>query len=160
MIIGNETLKSLFPSFEEDVKENGIDLRIGMLEGFVQDNKIVGVVDDEKYLPETYPIKARNGMYELLPNNYYLLTVDREIWIPDGYCQIYLLRSTFVRCGLILSNGVGDNDYQGHLQFGIYNPTNHSIFIGENERIVQALTIKNDGTAKNYRGDYYESTKQ
>jgi deoxycytidine triphosphate deaminase len=159
MILGHKSLTKLFPNFEEDIKENGIDLRIGMLEGFVQDNKIVGVVDDEKYLPETYPIKARNGMYELLPNNYYLLTVDREIWIPDGYCQIYLLRSTFVRSGLILSNGVGDNDYQGHLQFGLYNPTNHSIFIGENERVIQALTIKNDGTAKNYRGDYYESTE-
>ena len=159
MIIGHKNLVKLFPNFEEDIKENGIDLRIGMLEGFVQDNKIVGVVDDEKYLPETYPIKARNGMYELLPQNYYLLTVDREIWIPDGYCQIYLLRSTFVRSGLILSQGVGDNDYQGHLQFGLYNPTNHSVFVGENERIVQALTIKNDGTAKNYRGDYYESTE-
>lgn len=26
MIIGNESLKVLFPEFEEDVKENGIDL--------------------------------------------------------------------------------------------------------------------------------------
>ena len=26
MIIGNESLKGLFPEFEEDVKENGIDL--------------------------------------------------------------------------------------------------------------------------------------
>ena len=159
MILGHKSLVKLFPNFEDDIKENGIDLRLGELEGFVHDDKVVGVVDDEKYLPELYKIKARNGMYELLPNNYYLLTVDREIWIPDGYCQIYLLRSTFVRSGLILSNGVGDNDYQGHLQFGLYNPTNHSIFIGENERIVQALTIKNDGTAKNYRGDYYESTE-
>ena len=159
MILGYKSLVKLFPNFEEDIKENGIDLRLGKLEGFVKDDKVVGVVDDEKYLPETYPIKARNGMYELLPQNYYLLTVDREIWIPDGYCQIYLLRSTFVRSGLILSNGVGDNDYQGHLQFGLYNPTNHSVFVGENERIVQALTIKNDGTAKNYRGDYYESTE-
>ena len=29
MIIGNENLKDLFPEFEDCIKENGLDLKIG-----------------------------------------------------------------------------------------------------------------------------------
>ena len=32
MIIGNENLKDLFPEFEDCIKENGIDLKIGSVE--------------------------------------------------------------------------------------------------------------------------------
>ena len=167
MIIGNETLKELFPSFEEDVKENGIDLRIGKVEHTTnKGNKIIGCINGEKHLPQTYEIMPDvDGVYKFYPHNFYSIIVDRPIKIPDGYCQFYFIRSTFARCGLILTDAVGDNGFEGTLRLGIYNANNLTITAGLNEAIIQAVTIKNDGTATTYDGDYdgdkiYEGTSE
>ena len=157
MIIGNESLKSLFPSFEEDVKENGIDLRIGKVEHTTnRNNKLIGCVDGEKHLPVTYEVAPSDGVYKFYPHNYYTIICDRPIKIPDGYCQFYFIRSTFARCGLILTDAVGDNGFTGTLRIGVYNANNLTITAGLNEAIIQAVTIKNDDTATTYNGDYKE----
>jgi dUTP pyrophosphatase len=157
MIIGNESLKSLFPSFEEDVKENGIDLRIGKVEHTTnRNNKLIGCVDGEKHLPVTYEVKPSDGVYKFYPHNFYTIVADRPIKIPDGYCQFYFIRSTFARCGLILTDAVGDNGFEGTLRIGVYNANNLTITCGTNEAIIQAVTIRNDDTATTYNGDYKE----
>ena len=157
MIIGNENLKSLFPDFKEDVKENGIDLRIGKVEHTSnRNNKLIGCVDGEKHLPKTYTIEpdSTSGCYKFYPHNFYTIIVDRPISIPDGYCQFYFIRSTFARCGLILTDAVGDNGFDGTLRLFIYNGSNLTVSCGVNEAIVQAVTVKNDGTATSYDGAY------
>ena len=167
MIIGNENLKELFPSFEEDVKENGIDLRIGKVEHTTNKyNELIGCVDGEKHLPRTYEIKpdSKSGCYKFYPNNYYTIVIDRPISIPDGYCQFYFIRSTFARCGLMLNDAVGDNGFEGTLRIGVYNANNIPVTAGPNEAIIQAVTIKNDDTATTYNGTYqgdkiYESSE-
>ena len=165
MIIGNENLKSLFPSFEEDVKENGIDLRIGKVEHTTnRNNKLIGCIDGEKHLPVTYEVAPSDGVYKFYPHNHYTIVIDRPIKIPDGYCQFYFIRSTFARCGLMINDAVGDNGFEGTLRIGIYNANNLTITCGLNEAIIQAVTIKNDDPATTYNGTYqgdkpYESTE-
>ena len=165
MIVGHENLLKLFPSFEKDIKENGIDLRIGAVEHTKNRTKPpIGCINGEKHLPKTYPVKDNDGVYKFYPHNYYIIVVDKPIKIPDGYCQFYFIRSTFARCGLILSDAVGDNGFDGTLRLGIYNANNLPVYAGKNEAIIQAVTIKNDGTATEYDGDYqgdkaYESTE-
>lgn len=166
MIIGNESLKGLFPEFEEDVKENGIDLRIGKVEHTTnRNNKLIGCVDGEKHLPITYTVEPNSdGVYKFYPHNYYTIVIDRPISIPNGYCQFYFIRSTFARCGLVINDAVGDNGFEGTLRIGVYNANNLPITAGKNEAIIQAVTVKNDGTATEYDGDYkedkiYESTE-
>ena len=154
MILGNETLKELFPEFKDDVKENGIDLRIGHVEHTVNKQKRIGCIDGVKNLPKTYEVKAFDNVYKFYPHNYYTIVVDRPIHIPNGYCQFYFIRSTFARCGLILTDAVGDNGFDGTLRLGIYNANNIPVYAGLNEAIIQAVTIKNDGTAKEYKGEY------
>jgi len=165
MIIGNESLKSLFPSFEEDVKENGIDLRIGKVEHTTnRNNKLIGCIDGEKHLPVTYEVAPSDGVYKFYPHNYYTIVIDRPIHIPEGYCQFYFIRSTFARCGLVINDAVGDNGFEGTLRIGVYNANNLPITAGLNEAIIQAVTIRNDGTATTYNGTYqgdkpYESVE-
>ena len=167
MIIGNENLKELFPEFEDCIKENGIDLRIGSVEHTTnRNNKLIGCVDGVKHLPKTYEIQPDSitGCYKFYPHNYYTIVVDRPIKIPDGYCQFYFIRSTFARCGLQLLSSVGDNGFEGTLRIGVYNANNLTITCGTNEAIIQAVTIKNDDTATTYNGTYqgdkpYESTE-
>ena len=59
---------------------------------------------------------------------------------------------------------MGDNGFDGTLRLGIYNGSNLKVTAGLNEAIIQAVTIKNDGTAKTYDGSYqgdkiYESVE-
>ena len=157
MIIGNENLKDLFPEFEDCIKENGIDLRIGSVEHTTnRNNKLIGCVDGVKHLPKTYEIQPDSitGCYKFYPHNYYTIVVDRPIKIPEGYCQFYFIRSTFARCGLVINDAVGDNGFEGTLRIGVYNANNIPITAGPNEAIIQAVTIKNDDTATTYTGDY------
>ena len=155
MIIGNENLKELFPEFEDCIKENGLDLKIGSVEHTTnRNNKLIGCIDGTKHLPVTYEVAPSDGVYKFYPHNYYTIVIDRPISIPDGYCQFYFIRSTFARCGLMINDAVGDNGFEGTLRIGIYNANNLPITCGTNEAIIQAVTIKNDGTATKYEGTY------
>jgi len=153
MILGHDKLKELFPEFKEDIKENGIDLRIGKVEHTENKQGLIGCIDGEKHLPKTYKVQPIDGVYKFYPHNYYTIVIDRPIHIPNGYCQFYFIRSTFARCGLVLTDAVGDNGFEGTLRLGIYNANNIPISAGLNEAIIQAVTIKNDG-ATTYNGDY------
>ena len=155
-LIGEKRLKQLFPNFNEDIGGNGIDLRIGEIATIIKDNKMMGSVDDTKYAPSYHKLKAKEDWYELLPRNYYFITIDREIHIPKGYCQTYYIRSTFSRCGLILLSSVGDSDFKGILRMGLYNASPQSIYVGKNERIIQAVTWKTDGSDTSYNGSYQD----
>lgn len=158
-VIGNRKLKEMFPTFKDDVAENGIDLRIGELyiinKKESDHNGWVGCVDDEK-MPPSYAEVRKEGRdhYILEPKNFYFARIDRPIHIPKGYIQQYYLRSTFSRCGLILLDSVGDSDFNGTLMLGIYNSSPVQVHMGFNERIIQAVTIKTDGTDISYDGSY------
>ena len=54
-------------------------------------------------------------------------------------------------------SSVGDNGFNGTLMMGLYNTNkNVSVFVGKNERIIQAVTYQNDGTASQYDGSYQD----
>ena len=154
-VIGHDNLRKLFPNFTDDVAENGIDLRIGEL--YIinkKESERIGCVEDEKYLPTYAKVPLRYNEYRLEPHNFYFARIDRPIHIPKGYIQQYYLRSSFSRCGLILTDAIGDSDFQGTLMLGLYNCGPMPVSIGFNERIIQAVTIKTDGTETSYDGDY------
>lgn len=161
MIVGRENLIKLFPDFSDDVQENGIDLRVGKIYQIEDDypNRILGCFNDTKFLPTLDEIEVTYiddyPVYVLEPMKYYFVKADKDIHIPDGYTQTYAIRSTFARCGLLLISAIGDNDFNGRLMMGLYNTNRQaSIFVGANERIIQAVTYHNDGTASNYEGSY------
>ena len=157
MILGREKLIALFPNFSEDVQQNGIDLRVGSIREIVS-SEDTGCVNDVKMLPhyEEIDVDITDGYYRLKPKTYYNVIVDRKIKIPNGYTQLYYIRSTFTRCGLQLLSSVGDNGFCGHLMMSLYNVSDNDILIGNNERIIQAITFENDGTASLYDGSYQE----
>ena len=163
MILGHDKLIEMFPDFKDCIKENGIDMKIGSVEHTENRQGVIGCIDGTKHLPKTYELKTMDDVYVFYPHNFYTIVVDRPIKIPDGYCQFYFIRSTFARCGLILTDAVGDNGFDGTLRLGIYNGSNLKVTAGLNEAIIQAVTIRNDG-ATVYNGDYqgdqiYESSE-
>lgn len=179
MIVGRENLKKMFPEFKDDVAENGVDLRIGEVYEITQSvlddedygmlesldhkvkyfNRPIGCVNDKKYKPTYEKLEPEclvDGAkaYVFEPGNYYFIKIDRPIHIPKNYIQQYYLRSSFTRCGLVLTDAIGDSDFNGTLMLGVYNAGDDYIYAGENERIIQAVTISTDGTAGSYNGSY------
>lgn len=156
MIIGEGKLKELFPNFKDDIEANGIDLRIGEVYQIVNNGEIKGCIDDKKYKPEYIhvPVNKHYNAYIFKPHEYYFIKIDRPIHIPKGYIQRYLLRSTFTRSGLILTDAVGDSDFNGTLMLGVYNSNNDNVYAGKNERIIQAVTESTDDTVGSYTGSY------
>ena len=157
MILGKEKLIDLFPNFSEDVQQNGIDLRVGRIRKIVS-SEDTGCVNDTKMFPhyEVVDVYVTDGYYRWEPKTYYNVIIDRDIEIPNGYVQLYYIRSTFTRCGLQLLSSVGDNGFKGRLMMGLYNVSDNDILMGSNERIIQAVTYENDGTASLYDGTYQE----
>ena len=157
MIVGRNSLLKLFPDFKDDVQENGIDLRVGEIYTISeQDSVVMGSYNGKKYLPKLKQVEPKSaGYYHLKPKTYYFVKVDKDIHIPNGYTQTYAIRSTFARCGLLLISSIGDNGFDGRLMMGLYNTNTYvPIVVGENERIIQAVTYQNDGTASEYNGSY------
>ena len=156
MILGEEKLKEMFPEFQGDIEANGIDLRVGKAYQYIP-YQISGCVDDEKNLPDTFEkeviVEAGVEYYELEEGESMFFEIDRPISIPENHVQLYYLRSTFVRCGLVLASAVGDAGFQGTLMMTVHNPTKHSILIGANERLVQAVTYTAEGCGV-YNGSY------
>lgn len=167
-IVGRGNLLKLFPNYKEDIAENGIDLRIKKVEQIDVNNDVIGCIDNIKIKPKYKEVKPYSNAlmdingerkivncYEFLPKQYYFITLDKTMHIPDGYTQTYYMRSSFARCGLSLVSAVGDNGYNGTLMMGLVNNNETtSVFAGVNERIVQCLVHYNDGTASSYDGDY------
>lgn len=158
MIVGHDNLLELFPDFKDCIKENGIDLKVGRVR-MIHSSEDTGCVNDTKMLPhyEEVDVDVTDDYYRLKPKTYYNVIIDRDIEIPNGYTQLYYIRSTFTRCGLQLLSSVGDNGFKGRLMMGLYNVSDNDILIGSNERIIQAVTFENDGTASLYDGTYQEN---
>ena len=54
----------------------------------------------------------------------------------------------------MINDAVGDNGFEGTLRIGVYNANNLTITCGLNEAIIQAVTIKNDGTYTSTSSDF------
>lgn len=149
-MLGEEKLKDLFPEFKETVQPSGIDLKLGEVYEQIGSGSLI---NNEKKLP---PIKKIEGpLYKLEPKKAYLMTVDRKIKIPKGYCMLYLPRSTLLRSFLSVHTAVGDPGFYGTLQFMVYNYGNYNFTIKKGERFAQAVVFEVEGSGE-YNGSYQE----
>ncbi|RKP35490.1 dUTPase-like protein, partial [Dimargaris cristalligena] len=82
-------------------------------------------------LPQGHTVVINTGICMAIPFNYFLLL---SLW------------SSMAKLGLILSGGVIDPDYRGHIKAIIHNPTPKDIHISFNDRVVQGLLIPRKNT--------------
>lgn len=154
-VVGEGNLKELFPNFKDDVEANGFDMRVGKVYQISEDSGHIGCVNGDKLKPDYVEVPVlKTGEYKLNPHEFYFIEIDRPICIPDGYIQNYYMRSTFARCGLILTDGIADNGFNGVIRVGVYVASPVPIYMGRNEKIIQAETLTTDDTVGKYDGSY------
>jgi dUTP pyrophosphatase len=64
---------------------------------------------------------------------------DLSIAMPRGYFARICGRSSSIRRGLLVVEGVIDNGYRGELYSGVYNMTDNSITVHVGERLAQLI---------------------
>jgi len=100
----------------------------------------------------TLPTKSREGdtgydLYVLFdraipPGRTIDIPTGFEVKIPDGYWgSIKARSSTLLRRGLMIMEGVIDQNYTGKLSVLVYNPGNAPVIVEQGERLAQLILI-------------------
>ena len=166
MINGESILREQYVGLdEEQYQPAGIDLKLGNIKVFNNKQKVYGIANGVKQLPEQEDmqesvVQLGNKKLEvgflLEPHQPYIAVVKNKVEIPLDTLQLYLPRSSLLRAGVDVRTAVGDPGFHGHLSFLIINHNDVPFFIQKGERFAQMICIKVQGVEDGYDGDYNE----
>lgn len=98
------------------------------------------------------------GEYFILPHHTYGLGVSLErIEIPNNIEVLFIGKSTYARCGIIVNMTPGEAGWKGHLTIEISNASDADAMIFANEGICQALFFEGEETSITYEGRKYQN---
>ena len=122
----------------------GYDLRLSNKDFRIFHNVGGAIVDPKQFNVNTLytaPLREDDtGEYFILPGHSYGLGVSLErLNIPVDTTVLFIGKSTYARCGLIVNMTPGENGWCGHLTIEISNSTPVDAKIYANEGICQAL---------------------
>lgn len=125
----------------------GYDLRLSNKDFRIFNNTDGNIVDPKSFNPIVLhytPLhKDETGEYFILPGHSYGLGVSLEhLNIPSDTIALFIGKSTYARCGLIVNMTPGENGWSGHLTIEISNSTPVAAKIYANEGICQALFFR------------------
>ena len=90
--------------------------------------------------------------FEIDSKSFKLVRSAEKIKMPNDLIAIPLLRTTYAFQGLILSPGVIDAGYEGHLKFSLTNMSGDIIkksHINEEKRTIHIIFLKMSGKSEN-----------
>lgn len=98
-----------------------------------------------------------SGKYFILPGYSWALGVSVEyLNIPDNVEVLFIGKSTYARCGIIVNMTPGESGWRGHLTIEIINPGYLPVKIYANEGICQALFFEGEPTDTLYGSGKYQ----
>ncbi len=90
--------------------------------------------------------------FEIKPKETKVVRSKEKVKMPNDVISLPFLRTTYAFKGLILSGGVIDAGFEGHLGFALYNPTDNAIKAEEREetkRVIHLIFLKMEGESLN-----------
>ena len=106
---------------------------------------VPGLIVDPKNFDDRCLIQAKlnhdeQGSYFILPGHTYALgAVGPRLKLPPNVTAIFIGKSTYARCGVIVNLTPGEAGWEGHLTLEISNSSGADCRIYANEGICQAL---------------------
>jgi dUTP pyrophosphatase len=73
--------------------------------------------------------------------------------LPEGVCAQLVIRSTLARNGLLLTSGLYDSGFKGHVGFVLHNNSQTGAIVGRGTRVGQIILFQAD-SAGLYAGGY------
>jgi len=150
-----------FIDLDTQLTPNGFDLTAAKIYEFAG----AGYIDfsnKERRLPETRELspekqspndkfgwwRLRNGVYKIVTNE--------TINLPNDLIGIAFSRSSLLRMGAFVQNGVWDAGFSGKSEFVLVVSNPQGINLKENSRVVQLLFTKITETGQGYSGIYQD----
>lgn len=166
MIYNKKALMNEYPGLDEDqYQPAGIDLKLGNIKAFKNNESVYGIANGAKQLPEQVdvkesavkmgPTKLEVG-FMLEPHKPYIAVVQNKVKIPLDMLQLYFPRSSLLRAGVDVRTAVGDSGFNGTLSFLIINHNDTPFFIKKGERFAQMVCFGLNGETDGYDGTYNE----
>jgi deoxycytidine triphosphate deaminase len=120
------------------------DIKISSL---ISEGKIVINPFNEKRLtPQGYDISLED--FSIKPGEFKIFKTIERIEVPNNLLAIPFLRTTYAFKGLILSPGIIDAGFKGHLKIALYNSGTESITAEKADHViapVHLIFLKIDG---------------
>lgn len=141
------------PIFEDTIRENGLDLRIGTEYAiYAFENTPIDICEIED-AREYFRIVKADGKIVIPPRNFVLLTTLEYIKLPPNIVGLCNLRSTIARFGLSIPPTIVDTGFEGNLTIEVVNNSPNPIILKTGIRFLHLVLVKTEGEAK-YLGKY------
>jgi dCTP deaminase len=134
----------------------GYDLRLSPKEFWVFQHIPGTVVDPKAFNPANLapaPLHhdPERGAYFILPAHSYGLGVTVEhIALPSNITALFIGKSTYARCGIILNTTPGEAGWTGHLTLELSNSSSADCRVYAGEGVAQALFFEGAPCATTY----------
>ncbi|MHA2402138.1 MAG: dCTP deaminase domain-containing protein, partial [Candidatus Kariarchaeaceae archaeon] len=131
-------------------------------------DKAFDVADNDFYVSESSklmrggePIEPRTTFYEstlraswIIPGRSMIDCLsDMYVDLPEGVAAQLVIRSTLSRNGLLLTSGLYDSGFKGHIGFLLHNLHEHDAVVAHGTRVGQIIFVSSD-SAGTYAGGY------
>ena len=132
------------------VSSYGYDARCGnsfyQIPEFSEIKGLPYIIDPKSFIKEYWKEYKANkkGIFILNKRTFVLTYTLESFFIPrDVFCLV-TLKSTYARCGLIMSPTTLEPEWNGQITLELFNSTNHDVLLYPNEGIVQIVFMGSD----------------
>lgn len=139
----------------------GYDLRLAPHD-FRIFHRVPGLIINPKDFDECCLVSAelhedKHGKYFILPGHTYALGVTVErLKLPRNITALFIGKSTYARCGIIVNTTPGEAGWEGYLTLEISNSSGADCRIYANEGICQALFMEGSPCDQPYGNGKYQ----
>lgn len=142
-----------YVNLEKQLTPQGFDFSVQEIHRFDEE----GVIDfdnEERKIPETNLVE-KNGEYWELEKGVYKIIPNESVDIPNDLFALAFLRSSMLRMGCDIVNGVWDAGFKGKGAFTLEVMNPHGVKIKQDARVNQIVFLEMEETEK-YSGVYTE----
>ena len=150
-----------YPVISYGMSSYGYDLTLSQSD-FRVFRHVPGLIVDPKSFDERCLVPAdlewdHGSWYFILPAHTYALGVTRErLHLPDNVTTLFIGKSTYARCGIIVNTTPGEAGWEGYLTLEISNSSGADCRIYANEGICQAMFFESDPCERPYGDGKYQ----
>ncbi|MFB6203604.1 MAG: deoxyuridine 5'-triphosphate nucleotidohydrolase [Candidatus Nanohaloarchaea archaeon] len=149
-----------YPHLETQLTPNGFDLTAGEIHEFQGPGKL-DFSNSEREIPDSEPIEPEKkdpeddyGWWKLEPGAYKVVT-NETVDLPEDMIALAFPRSSLLRMGASIENGVWDAGFRGRSSFMLVVENPDGIEIKENAR-VNHIIFRRVNETEGYSGRYTE----
>jgi dUTP pyrophosphatase len=150
-----------YPHLETQLTPNGFDLTAAEIHRFKGSGKL-DFSNSEREIPETEKIEPEKkdeeddyGWWKLEPGAYKIRT-NEIVDLPEDVIAFAYPRSSLLRMGCTIENGVWDAGFRGRSEFLLIVENEDGVEIKENARVNHIVFEKIQETGEGYEGRYQE----